>query len=169
MKDWDTQEAAKLSLLGSAESEAPVRVQLLDKMTGQILFEAKEANDNLLEKKFLLEIEQFENKIKAMMEAKWTKLCWAKSITDTNCNENAWMSPLKFLGGTRVSDWDQADINKTFWTTFVDKTKAVSSDDQQQLFHDSYVFPTREKIASTGKVTFMRTIINFGAPLEIDG
>lgn len=33
---------------------------------------------------------------------------------------------------------------------------------------DSYLYPNRELITAQGSVTYLRTIINFGAPLEID-
>ena len=47
-----------------------------------------------------------------MMDARWSKLCWAKSASDSDCNENAWLSPLKFLDATPLLDLNQADIDK---------------------------------------------------------
>lgn len=99
------------------------------------------------------------------MEGKWKNLCWAASTTDSKCNQNAWMSPLRFLDGKDPSDLDQAQIDQAFWTSFIDKSKAFTPD---QEFHDSYLYPNREHLTAHGSVTFLRAIINFGAPLNID-
>lgn len=64
MIEWDMQEAAKLSLLGSSSvNEVPVRIQLLDKMTAQIMYIGETGNENLLEKQYLMEIAKFEKDI----------------------------------------------------------------------------------------------------------
>ena len=47
-----------------------------------------------------------------MMDARWSKLCWAKSVSDSDCTQNAWLSPLKFLDTTPLLDLNQADIDK---------------------------------------------------------
>lgn len=128
MMDWDAQEAARLSLHGSNNIEAPERVQLLNQMTGEILFQGKNGDENLLEKKYLEEIEKFEKKIKSMKENRWLKLCWAKSSTDTQCNEDAWVSPLRFLDGSSAFDMSQEEIDKKFWTKFGDKNNLKAND-----------------------------------------
>lgn len=48
-----------------------------------------------------------------------------------------------------------------------DKKRIASSGSEQ--FQSSYLYPHREVLASKGKVTQMRTILNFGGPLDIDG
>jgi hypothetical protein len=63
-----------------------------------------------------------------MLEARWSKLCWATSTSDSACNENAWMSPLRFLDGKDASDQDQEEINKAFWANYDDKSKIDSGD-----------------------------------------
>lgn len=70
------------------------------------MYQGKEGTEDLLQKDYLIEIGKFEREIKQMLEAKWSKLCWAASTSDTKCNENAWMSPLRFLDGKDVSDID---------------------------------------------------------------
>ena len=64
MRDWDARESAKLSLLESSETKAPIRVQLLDQMSAEILYQGLNGDENLLEKQYLTEIEKFERKIK---------------------------------------------------------------------------------------------------------
>ena len=77
------------------------------------------------------------------------------------------MSPLRFLDGKDASDLDQKDINKAFWAIYDDKSKFSGTGGEK--FHDSQLYPHRELLSSQGKVTHLRAIINFGAPLEIDG
>lgn len=54
----------------------------------------------MLDKKYLLEIEEFEKGIKNTKQ--WDKLCWSGS-NDGSCNEKAWMSPLQFLKNKDIS------------------------------------------------------------------
>ena len=59
------------------------------------MYKGKEGTEDLLQADYLLEIEKFEKKI---MNATWRQLCWAKSFTEPECNANAFMSALSFLG-----------------------------------------------------------------------
>ena len=70
-----------------------------------------------------------------MLEARWNKVCWATSTADTKCNEDAWMSPLRFLDGKDASDLDQKDINKAFWAIYDDKSKFSGTGGEK--FHNS--------------------------------
>ena len=94
----------------------------------------------------------------------WKKLCWSGD-GGVKCHVNAFLSPLGFTNGQSVLTMDQAAIDKAFWSWFQDKTKSINTLNSQ--FHLSLLYPAREMISGTAKVTTMRTLINFGAPLKI--
>ena len=90
------QEAAKLQLLKSNENEGarPTRSEKITSLKSVILYET-EGDKNIIDKAYLLEIQQLEKDIVSMKE--WNDLCWAKSTSDKSCNENAMVSGLGFL------------------------------------------------------------------------
>lgn len=55
--------------------------------------------------------------------SEWNDLCWAKSVSDTSCNDNAMVSALEFLkaqGVTNLEAASQDDIDKAFMNIITD-------------------------------------------------
>lgn len=155
-------EAAKLALLKTEDGKGkmPVRSEKITPLKAVILYEVKEDKD-LLDKVYLEEIQALEKDIVSMSE--WNDLCWAKSTTDTSCNDNAMVSGLGFLKANGINDLKSAtqdDIDKAFMTIIAD-------DNLWKQY--GMMFNLKEQILREGKVKYIRSFMEFGAPLNIDG
>lgn len=113
--DWDMNEAAKLQLLNAGdEGKMPVRSEKITPLKAVILYKV-EGEEDMLDKKYLEQIFDLEKDIVSMSE--WNDLCWAKSVSDTSCSDDALVSALGFLKAQGISDLKAAtqdDIDKAF-------------------------------------------------------
>lgn len=155
------QEAAKLELLkiDQGQSNKPVRSEKMTPLKSVILYET-EGEKNLLDITYLKEIEELEKDITSMQE--WNDLCWAKSVDDKSCNDNAMVSALQFLrdhGVTEVKKTTQDKINEIF-------SKMLNDDALWNKY--AGMFNHKEQILREGRVKYMRSFMEFGAPLFID-
>jgi len=94
----------------------------------------------------------------------WKNLCKATSVNDESCSlTESFISPLSFLAMGGVTDLESAsqeDIDRA-WSFFFHNKPLYKK--------FKALYSTRKDIAKTGKVTFMRSILNFGAPLNFKG
>jgi hypothetical protein len=126
-----------------------------------MIYQGPTKTENLIQKKFLLKIEQHENKIKEMDQ--WPNLCLATNVEDSSCSPMSFVNPLSFLSIYGIDDLSAAtDEEITIaWDKFVA--------DEQMFDNFADFYTPRSEIIETGKLLFIRSFIIFGAPLEIDG
>lgn len=75
----------------------------------------------MIDKQYLLEIEQLESTITSMKE--WNDLCWAKSVDDLSCNDQAMVSGISWLKQQGIDDLTKAsqdEIDKAFMNVLMD-------------------------------------------------
>ena len=88
----------------------------------------------------------------------WKLFCKAKSHDDSSCSDQALMSPLFYLDNLgNWTDFSQEQLDKAwkqfkdgpYWNTF------------------KFYYNKEKDIDATGEVHYMRSLINFGAPLDM--
>jgi hypothetical protein len=139
-----------------------IRTQNVVDWNALILYTSPSQSDNLLDKKYLLMIENLEEKLQELPD--WKNLCKATSVYDETCSlTEAFVSPLVFLSLGGVNDLStatQEEISRA-WSIFFHNKPLYK--------RFKALYSPRKSIAASGKVTFMRSILNFGAPLNING
>ena len=127
-----------------------------------LLYKGPSETENLITKKNLLKIQEYENHISEMEN--WKDLCKAASVESSKCSpEESFVSGLSFLKMFGIDDLEAAteDEIQTAWQRFVSNPALFAN--------FKLLFTPKEQFIGTGKVTYMRSFLNFGAPLEING
>lgn len=100
-----------------------------------------------------------EDKIKALPD--WPLFCKAKAVDDLSCSDDSIISPLGYLEKLAGKNW-------------MDKSQK-ELDDVWKMYRKSgmywkatkLLYNKESKIDETGKVTYARFLISFGAPLDM--
>ena len=94
----------------------------------------------------------------------WNDLCKAATVENTECSTTeSFVSGLSFLKMFGIDDLEAATESEIqiAWQRFISNPT---------LFNNlKLLYTPKEQFIGTGNVTYMRSFLNFGAPLEING
>lgn len=80
------------------KKQQPIRNQEAQRWDIIILYKSPTDKENLLDKEYLLKINQIENTLKSNPD--WKTMCRAQSSTNQSCHDTeSFISPLKYLDG----------------------------------------------------------------------
>lgn len=135
-------------------------MQSMSKWDAVVLYQGKDSATDLMTKEHLLNIRKLEAYVKDSVD--WKKLCRVTSSSDLTCSSQALESPLDALPDMGITDLNSAteEVIRLAFSRFFQNKK---------LFNKyKKLFPKRDTIAIDGQVHYMRSFLNFGAPLKID-
>lgn len=124
-----------------------------------ILVKVPSDSESLLDKKHLVKIKEIETEIKALKD--WPLFCKAKAADDQSCSDQAILSPVSYLDNMLGKDWmskSQSDLD-TAWASL--------RNNQMMWPMTRFLYSKEQLIEDTGKVSHMRFLINFGAPIDM--
>ena len=101
---WDMQQAGRNAILAAQSStKVSERVQDVSWWNAIMVYQVRNENESLLDKKYLLQIQQIEKSIQEKPD--WVKFCRATSVFDKNCHpQKAFVSPISFLKMLGITD-----------------------------------------------------------------
>lgn len=102
---------------------------------------------------------EIENKIRNLED--WPLFCKAKSADDESCSDLSLISPIAYLNLFAGKDWKQKSQHE-----LDDVWKRMRSQDIAWSYL-KFLFNKEIDIENTGKVNYMRFVMNFGAPLDM--
>ena len=88
-----------------------------------MIYQGPTKTENLIQKKYLLKIEEHQKKISEMIE--WPNLCLATNVEDSSCSPLAFFSPLSFFPQFGIDDLSAAteeEIQQA-WHSFVQSSE----------------------------------------------
>ena len=95
--------------------EKPIRMQTTKSWNPIILIKAPNENESLLNKKFLVKMDELETKLKELKD--WPLFCQAAGPDDTSCSDLAISSPIQYLKTFAGKDWkekSQEELDEAF-------------------------------------------------------